>query len=98
MVNRLNAEQPLGRSAHQNDGQSISYDIYNGETYSAEDHGNIHYGYVGSVAFAPIILEVSAGANQFRKGVHWEYFSTYFDEPRDNEMIRYGIELFNRGL
>ena len=72
--------------------------VYNGELLNGQDLGNIHYGYVGSAVFPSWILIPAAGINQIKKGFHIDYYSTFFDEPRDNEMIWYGIQLFYGGL
>ena len=73
--------------------------IYRGEVYSGEDLGNIHYGYVGSAVFSPLILHVCAGGYQVLsdKKVQLQYWLTLFDEPRDYEMVSYGIQLYSQG-
>ena len=71
--------------------------VFNGEVYSGQQLGNIHYGYVGSSMYTPLILHSAAGLNQVKKGIHWEYMSTFFDEPDDYDMITYGINLYGEG-
>ena len=71
--------------------------IYNGMLISAEDAGNIHYGYVGSVLYTKSILRLGAGANQASKGIFWEYAEYCFDTPRDYEMVGYGMYLYELG-
>ena len=68
--------------------------IYNGEVYSGEDLGNIHFGFVGSTMYSPWFLHFGAGVVQILVGTKWKYWKTLFDEPRDSDMIDYGIELY----
>ena len=68
--------------------------IYNGKTYSGEDIGNIHFGYVGAAVYSPAFLHFGAGVYQLYSGTRWEYWDTMFDEPQDSEMISYGIQLY----
>lgn len=77
-----------------NDYPSYMDFIYYGKTYSGEDLGNIHYGYVGYAVFGPQVLHLCAGAYQALSGSRLKYWATLFDEPRDYEMISYGIELY----
>ena len=74
------------------------YYIYNGTVYSGEDIGNIHYGYVGSAVFGPEILHICAGGYQVYSGSRLEYWMTLFDEPRDYDMVEYGIQLYKEGI
>ncbi len=69
--------------------------IFNGESLRYDDPGNINFGYVGAVLFPEEILCFGAGANQVKKwGFVYGDWSTYFDDPRDNAMIRYGYKLY----
>lgn len=68
--------------------------IYNGEVFTGEDIGNIHFGYVGSALFPPDFLHFGAGMYQILCGSRWSYWDTLFDEPKDYEMVSYGIELY----
>ena len=77
--------------------KSSSSFVFRGEIYKGEQLGNIHYGYVGSVLYPPIILHLGAGYNQITKGFHIEYLFTLFDEPGDYDMIDYGIKLYKEG-
>jgi len=58
--------------------------------------GNIHYGYVGSAAgFAEITLLALAGYAQARTGTYKpEWYGALFDDPQDQEMIKWGIKLY----
>ena len=73
---------------------SGDYFIYGGELYSGEDIGNIHFGYVGSALYPPSFLHLGAGVYQIITGSKWQYWYTFFDEPRDSEMISYGVDLY----
>ena len=75
--------------------QYYSQVIYNGQVFTPEDIGNIHYGYVGSVLFDPLTLHLGAGVYQIKSGTRLEYWSTFFDGPRDYQMVKYGINLYN---
>ena len=68
--------------------------MYNGMIYDGEDIGNIHFGYVGAALYTSGFLHFGAGVYQIFSGSKWEYWSTLFDEPRDSEMIEYGIKLY----
>ena len=69
--------------------------LYNGKELRYDDPGNINFGYVGAVIFPLDILCFGAGANQVKKyGFKFGDFSTFFDDQRDNEMIKYGYSLY----
>jgi len=70
---------------------------YKGEIYSAEDLGNIHFGYVGSVLFPKGFLHLGAGGYQLISGANYKHWATYFDTPRDYDMIEYGYKLYVGG-
>ena len=60
-----------------------------------DDPGNINFGYVGAVLFSEEILCLGAGVNQISKyGFRFGDFSTFFDDPRDNMMIKLGYALY----
>ena len=69
------------------------YFKYNGGTYSGQDLGNIHFGYVGIEIFTPNFLHFGAGLYQVYSGSRWSYYPYLFDEPRDYKMIDLGIQL-----
>ena len=55
------------------------------------------FGYVGAVLFPETILCMAAGANQI-KNHKFKYGSifTFFDDERDNQMIKYGYNLYRK--
>lgn len=68
--------------------------LYNGMQLRYDDPGNINFGYVGRVLFNEEILCMGAGINQFLKyGTQFGNLSTWYDDPHDQEMIRYGYQL-----
>lgn len=76
-------------------GATVRYN-FKGRTITGEDLGNIHYGYVGSFLFKPHVLMSAAGFYQFVSNTYkLEWISSYFDDPRDQEMIIWGIDLYN---
>lgn len=63
-----------------------------------DDPGNINYGYVGAILFDLEVLWFFAGANQvYNHGFQYGDSSTYFDDPRDREMIERGYTLYTEG-
>ena len=63
-----------------------------------DDIGNIHYGYVGKAMFPSFILKSLAGMAQISGGnykVSW--FTSYFDDPRDQLAIQRGIDYYDSG-
>ena len=63
-----------------------------------DDPGNINFGYIGAILFDLNILCLGAGINQISKyGFQFGDFSTCFDDPRDNEMIKRGYNLYTKG-
>lgn len=72
----------------------------NGKVYylSAQDIGNIHYGYVGSSVFSPTVLKAAAGIyNAIQNGVKISWFTYYFDDPTDQAAIQRGIDWESNG-
>lgn len=60
-----------------------------------DDPGNINFGYVGAVLFGEGVLCFGAGVNQISKwGFEYGDITTWFDDPRDNEMIKWGYTLY----
>ena len=71
---------------------------FNGTLLRYDDPGNINYGYIGAILFDLEVLWVCAGLNQVGKyGLKYGDFSTYFDDPRDREMIERGYVLYTEG-
>ena len=69
--------------------------VFNGKQLRYDDPGNINFGYVGAVIFPEGILCFGAGLNQIGKhGFKFGNLSTWYDDPRDNEMIKYGYQLY----
>ena len=68
--------------------------IFHNKIYSAEDLGNIHFGYVGSLLFPKGILHLGAGIYQIYSGARIKDWYTYFDSPRDYDMVEYGYKLY----
>jgi len=71
--------------------------LFNGIILRHDDPGNINYGYIGAVLFPEQILCMAAGANQI-KNHKFKYGSifTFFDDERDNQMIKYGYNLYRK--
>ncbi|HDX9658141.1 MULTISPECIES: polymorphic toxin type 44 domain-containing protein [Bacillus cereus group] len=72
---------------------------FDNRTLTGEDLGNFHYGYVGkAIGFTDIELKGGAGFYQVLSNTwEWEYYKTFFDDPRDQEMIQVGIDYYNKG-
>lgn len=69
--------------------------LYYGRELRFDDPGNINYGYVGTVLLNKRILCFGAGLNQFSKyGTSSGDILTWFDDPRDNLMVKYGVYIF----
>ena len=65
---------------------------------SGETIGNFHYGYVGSTCFGPTTLKSAAGLVQILSGTsELKYYNSYFDDPRDQSNIQWGINVYNSG-
>lgn len=77
--------------------KKYDYYIYNAELYRRDDLGNIFFGYAGKVfGYSDTFLESGAGFYQIYSGTSsWSYYSSWFDDPRDTEMIGLGISIYN---
>ena len=63
---------------------------------TGETIGNFHYGYVGSAVFGPTVLKSAAGFAQIVDGnSNLSYMNSYFDDPRDQRDIQWGIDKYN---
>ena len=72
--------------------------MYQGKVMRWDDPGNIHFGYVGAVVFSEEAVCLGAGLNQITKfGFSFGDFSSYYDDPRDQEMMRWGHRLYKSG-
>ena len=70
---------------------------YKNKLLRADDPGNIHFGFVGSVLFSQMALCIGAGAYQVKSfHSHWNYYKSYFDDPRDTEMIKYSCKVYEK--
>ena len=69
---------------------------YNNHILRYDDIGNIHYGYVGRELFSTNALLWAGGVVQVCTGTSkWEYWQSCFDDPRDQEMIYFGSQLWD---
>ena len=68
---------------------------FRGRRMRYDDHGNICFAYIGGVVFSKEALCMGAGINQTTK---FDYtfgdMKTWYDDPRDTVMIRYGHDLY----
>lgn len=68
--------------------------VFNGYVITAEDFGNIHYGYVGyMLGFSPEVLYTGAGYQNSGISVELVKGPYYGDNKNDICSIKYGIEL-----
>lgn len=69
---------------------------YKGDSYSGEEFGNIHYGYIGAAAgFTTTTLDAGAGAVQKVLGAGGS-LRCYFDDCRDTAKINQGVSDFKK--
>ncbi len=80
-----------------------NYAFFDGQLLRSDDFGNFNYGVAGKAFdFSNIVLEGAAGVNQIGNG--YKYGSpvgglpSYGDDPKDNEMVRQGIEYYNKNF
>ena len=72
--------------------------LYNGKRMRYDDHGNICFAYIGAVIFSKDALSMGAGINQTTKyDYQFGNSKTWYDDPRDTVMIRYGHDLYTGG-
>ncbi len=71
--------------------------IFDGEVVDKDAMGNINYGYFGRHCNIPdIVLLGAAGVAQFMAGTYeWEFWFTFLDDPRDNDRVSQGIEIYD---
>ena len=70
---------------------------YNGMVLRYDDPGNINFGYVGAEIYPRTVLCIGAGVNQISKyGFAFGDIFSFFDDPRDNYMVKYGYMLYKR--
>ena len=72
--------------------------VYQGRVMRWDDPGNIHFGYVGAILFHEEVVCFGAGMNNMTKfGFSAGDFESYYDDPRDQEMMRWGYRLYKSG-
>ena len=76
--------------------QGKEHYIYNGNIVWFDAPGNILYGYLGkSMGFSDLVLYAAPGVAQIAVGTSsWNFAFSFFDDPRDQENIRLGIQIF----
>ena len=71
--------------------------IYYGRVLRYDDPGNINFGYTGAAIYPRVILCAGAGVNQISKyGFTFGDVLSFYDDPRDNYMIKYGYMLYRK--
>ncbi len=72
------------------------YAVYNGQVYNNDDFGNITFGIAAAAyGFPEEFAQAGAGFYQVLSGTSsWSFISSYFDDPRDSEMISLGYSIF----
>jgi len=73
--------------------------IYDGNTLRYDDIGNLHFGFVGASIYPLDFLLCGAGVYQLYSSLKGEKVplggpSPFFDDPRDQEMIKMGYNLY----
>ena len=72
--------------------------IYQGRVMRMDDPGNIHFGYLGAIILPEEIVCLGAGLNNISKfGFTAGDFKSYYDDPQDQEMMRWGYRLYKSG-
>ena len=94
---RLGGSWDFKNGANSQDG-GRGYYFFGDQLFSAEDFGNIHFGYVGSAGgFSSGVLKAGAGAAQVYAGTSkFGFYGSNFDDPKDQGYIQYGISTFNK--
>lgn len=66
--------------------------------WTGEVISNFHYGYTGATVFPDTVLLSAAGLVQIISGTSdISYWSSYFDDPLDQESIQSGIDAYDNG-
>ena len=69
--------------------------IYQGKVMRMDDPGNIHFGYTGAILFPEEFVCFGAGMNNLSKfGFTAGDLDSYFDDPQDQEMMRWGYQMY----
>ena len=73
---------------------------FNGKLVTAEEFGNLHYGYVGAAGgFSTLLLIEAPGIAQVKAGTAMAgFWLTNFDDPRDTQNILRGIYAYDGSL
>ena len=73
---------------------------FNGKLVTAEEFGNLHYGYVGAAGgFSTLLLIEAPGIAQVKAGTATAgFWLTNFDDPRDTQNILRGIYAYDGSL
>nr|WP_290443535.1 polymorphic toxin type 44 domain-containing protein [Sporolactobacillus kofuensis] len=79
---------------------NTNYTVYvpSKEIYQAQDIGNYHYGYVGTVLFSENELLRAGDLVQFLAAAKRGDFSQYADDPRDKTYVKKGYSAGKKGL
>ena len=74
-----------------------SHFIFREEVIDYDAPGNINYGYLGKIfAIKDLVLYAGAGYAQIMAGnSNPNFITSFFDDPRDQKMIKYGIDIYN---
>jgi hypothetical protein len=73
--------------------------VYQGVEMRMDDPGNIHFGYLGAILFHEEFVCFGAGLNNFMKfGRRDGDFYSYFDDPHDQIMMRWGYRMYKEGF
>ena len=69
--------------------------IYQGKVMRMDDPGNIHFGYLGAILFPEEFVCFGAGMNNLLKfGFDQGDLESYYDDPQDQEMMRWGYRMY----
>lgn len=69
--------------------------VYQGRVLRMDDPGNIHFGYLGAILFPEEFVCFGAGMNNLLKfGFDQGDLASYYDDPRDQEMMRWGYRMY----
>lgn len=69
--------------------------VYQGKVMRMDDPGNIHFGYTGAILFPEEFVCFGAGMNNLLKfGFTAGDLSSYYDDPQDQEMMRWGYRMY----
>ena len=95
---KSNKQSPFYSKGDNFQNGKVEYAFYDGKLFRYDDFGNFNYGVAGKAfGFSDFILEAGAGANQLTKSSS-PHDGPYFDDKRDNYMIRQGFIYYNTKL